>query len=196
FLNQNARLSFNPANPNNLSNIATKGLDALNSLTSANPLQALKQSEPLKQLDKFTQSNPLDSLNSLTQLNPLNSLNSLLSQGGSRTLYGVVTQFSQLSVSNDEARYQVVLSSQLAKLALSHNCAIFQNQSVISVVEEVLRGHGYTGIDYRLALKEQYPEREFITQWQESDLEFIQRLLADVGVYFRFETHGEHNCDV
>ncbi|MFQ0993059.1 type VI secretion system Vgr family protein, partial [Gilliamella apicola] len=174
----------------------TKGLDALNSLTSANPLQALKQSEPLKQLDKFTQSNPLDSLNSLTQLNPLNSLNSLLSQGGSRTLYGVVTQFSQLSVSNDEARYQVVLSSQLAKLSLSHNCAIFQNQSVISVVEEVLRGHGYTGIDYRLALKEQYPEREFITQWQESDLEFIQRLLADVGVYFRFETHGEHNCDV
>ncbi|PXV90066.1 type VI secretion system Vgr family protein [Gilliamella apicola] len=196
FLNQNACLSFNSANSNHLSDIATKGLDALNSLTSANPLQALKQSEPLKQLDKFTQSNPLDSLNSLTQLNPLNSLNSLLSQGGSRTFYGVITQFSQLSVSNDEARYQVVLSSQLAKLALSHNCAIFQNQSVISVVEEVLRGHGYTGIDYRLALKEQYPEREFITQWQESDLEFIQRLLADVGVYFRFETHGEHNCDV
>ena len=196
FLNQNARLSFNPANSGSLSDFATQGLNALNSLTSANPLDALKHSEPLKQLDKLKQSNPLDSLNSLTQFNPLNPLNSLLSQGGSRTLYGVVTQFSQLSVSNDEARYQVVLSSQLAKLALSHNCAIFQNQSVISVVEEVLRGHGYTGIDYRLALKEQYPEREFITQWQESDLEFIQRLLADVGVYFRFETHGEHNCDV
>ena len=196
FLNQNARLSFNPANSSSLSDFATQGLNALNSLTSSNPLDALKQSEPLKQLDKLKQSNPLDSLNSLTQFNPLNPLNSLLSQGGSRTLYGVITQFSQLSVSNDEARYQVVLSSQLAKLALSHNCAIFQNQSVISVVEEVLRGHGYTGIDYRLALKEQYPEREFITQWQESDLEFIQRLLADVGVYFRFETHGEHNCDV
>ncbi len=196
FLNQNARLSFNPANSSSLSDFATQGLNALNSLTSANPLDALKQSEPLKQLDKLKQSNPLDSLNSLTQFNPLNPLNSLLSQGSSRTLYGVITQFSQLSVSNDEARYQVVLSSQLAKLALSHNCAIFQNQSVISVVEEVLRGHGYTGIDYRLALKEQYPEREFITQWQESDLEFIQRLLADVGVYFRFETHGEHNCDV
>ncbi|OCF93256.1 hypothetical protein A9G17_09040 [Gilliamella sp. wkB7] len=196
FLNKNAHLSFNPANSGSLSDFATQGLNALNSLTSANPLDALKHSEPLKQLDKLKQSNPIDSLNSLTQFNPLNPLNSLLSQGSSRTLYGVITQFSQLSVSNDEARYQVVLSSQLAKLALSHNCAIFQNQSVISVVEEVLRGHGYTGIDYRLALKEQYPEREFITQWQESDLEFIQRLLADVGVYFRFETHGEHNCDV
>ncbi|MCX8591060.1 phage late control D family protein, partial [Gilliamella sp. B3804] len=39
-------------------------------------------------------------------------------------------------------------------------------------------------------------EREFITQWQESDLSFIQRLLADIGVWFRFETHAEHNCDV
>ncbi|OCG26633.1 hypothetical protein A9G45_03360 [Gilliamella sp. HK2] len=64
------------------------------------------------------------------------------------------------------------------------------------MVEEVLRSHGFTGIDYRLALKDSYPEREFITQWQESDLEFIQRLLADVGIWFRFETHAEHDCDV
>ena len=202
FLNQNAHLIFNPASLSNLSGLDNKGLKALNSLISATsldvlkPPESLKQPERLKQLDKFLPSNPLDSLNSLTQLNPLNLLNSLFSQGGSRTLYGVITQFSQLSVSKDEARYQVVLSSRLAKLALSHNCAIFQHQSVINVVEEVLRGHGYTGIDYRLALKEQYPEREFITQWQESDLEFIQRLLADVGVYFRFEAHGEHHCDV
>ena len=140
FLNQNGHLIFNSANPNNLSGFANKGLKALNSLTPTNALDALKPSEPLKQLDKFKQTNPLDSLNALTQLNPLNLLNSLLSQGGSRTLYGVITQFSQLSVSNDEARYQVVLSSQLAKLSLSHHCAIFQNQSVISVVEEVLRG--------------------------------------------------------
>ncbi|OCG71540.1 hypothetical protein A9G43_05570 [Gilliamella sp. Occ3-1] len=64
------------------------------------------------------------------------------------------------------------------------------------MVEEVLRSHSLTGIDYRLALKDRYPEREFITQWQESDLAFIQRLLADVGIWFRFETHVEHHCDV
>ncbi|AHN26507.1 VgrG protein [Gilliamella apicola] len=40
-------MCFNPANSNNLSDIANKGLDALNSLTSANLLQALKQSESL-----------------------------------------------------------------------------------------------------------------------------------------------------
>ncbi|MBI0035668.1 hypothetical protein H3S88_08315, partial [Gilliamella sp. B14448G11] len=42
FLNQNAHLSFNPANSGSLSDFATQGLNALNSLTSANPLDALK----------------------------------------------------------------------------------------------------------------------------------------------------------
>ncbi|WP_141673806.1 type VI secretion system Vgr family protein, partial [Gilliamella sp. Choc5-1] len=111
-------------------------------------------------------------------------------------LHGVVTAFSQLSVSKEQAHYQVVLSSRLALLAMKKQCAIFQNQSVVSVVESILRSHGFTGIDYRLELKDTYPSREFITQWQESDLEFIQRLLADVGIWFRFETHAEHNCDV
>ncbi|WP_141674693.1 type VI secretion system Vgr family protein, partial [Gilliamella sp. Fer1-1] len=126
----------------------------------------------------------------------IRSLSDLPAVTNKRTLYGVITEFSQLSVNKDEAHYQVVLSSCLARLAVGKNSAIFQNQSVVSVVEEVLRSHGFTGIDYRLALKDSYPEREFITQWQESDLEFIQRLLADVGIWFRFETHAEHDCDV
>ncbi|OCG16122.1 hypothetical protein A9G24_05025 [Gilliamella sp. App6-5] len=126
----------------------------------------------------------------------IRSLSDLPTLTNKRTLHGVITEFSQLSVNKEEAHYQVVLSSCLARLAIGQHNAIFQNQSVVSVVEEVLRSHGLTGIDYRLELKDSYPEREFITQWQESDLEFIQRLLADVGIWFRFETHAEHHCDV
>ncbi|MCX8664047.1 type VI secretion system tip protein VgrG [Gilliamella sp. B2840] len=113
-----------------------------------------------------------------------------------KTLHGIITQFSLLSINKDEARYQVTLEPRLALLANSYHCAIYQNQSVVAVVEEVLRNHHFIGIDYRFELKETYPEREFITQWQESDLTFIQRLLADVGIWFRFETHPEHYCDV
>ncbi|WP_245174486.1 phage late control D family protein, partial [Gilliamella intestini] len=110
-------------------------------------------------------------------------------------LWGI-TAFSQLSASKAQMHYQAILSSRLALLAMKKQCAIFQNQSVVSVVQLILSSHGFTGIDYRLELKDTYPSREFITQWQESDLEFIQRLLADVGIWFRFETHAEHNCDV
>lgn len=113
-----------------------------------------------------------------------------------RTIYGVITEFSQLSVNKEEACYQVVLQSRLALLDNDHYSAIYQNQSVVEVVKEILRRHDFTDINYRLALKETYPVREFITQWQESDLAFIQRLLADVGIWFRFEIHEQHHCDV
>lgn len=128
--------------------------------------------------------------------NAIRSLSDLPTESDSRAIYGIVTEFNQLSVNKDEAHYQVVLSPRLARLALNRNSAIYQNQSIVSVVEEVLRSHEFSGIDYRLELKDSYPAREFITQWEESDLEFIQRLLADVGIWFRFESHAEHNCDV
>ncbi|WP_392563619.1 type VI secretion system tip protein VgrG [Orbus wheelerorum] len=129
-------------------------------------------------------------------LQQVTQISSLDKPATNRTLYGVITEFSQLSVNKDEAHYRVVLQPRLALFASDHYSAIYQNQSVVSVVEEVLRRHGFTGVDYRLELKDSYPAREFITQWQESDLAFIQRLLADVGIWFRFESHSEHHCDV
>lgn len=113
-----------------------------------------------------------------------------------RLLHGVVSEFSQIAVNKEEAHYKIVLEPRLVLLNLNRYSAIYQNQSVIAVVEEVLRKHGFTGVDYRLELKEAYPAREFITQWQESDLTFIQRILADIGVWFRFESDAKHHCDV
>jgi type VI secretion system secreted protein VgrG len=113
-----------------------------------------------------------------------------------RTLHGVITEFSQLSVNKQQAQYKVILAPRLALLGLHRYSAIYQHQSVIAVVEQILRKHGFTGIDYRLELRNTYPMREFITQWQESDLEFIQRILADIGVWFCFETDSKHGCEV
>ncbi|XKM14298.1 type VI secretion system tip protein VgrG [Orbaceae bacterium ac157xtp] len=126
----------------------------------------------------------------------VNQISSLDVPQAPRTLYGVVTEFSQLSVNKDEALYRVTLQPRLALLANYTYSAIYQNQSVIAVVEEIVRRHGFTGVDYRLELNNSYPAREIITQWQESDLAFIQRILADVGVWFRFESHAKHGCDV
>lgn len=96
----------------------------------------------------------------------LTKISSLEKPTRPRTLYGVITEFSLLSVSKDEARYCVVLQPRLALFANDHVSAIYQNQSVVSVVEEILRRHGFTGVDYRLELKDSYPVRELITQWQ------------------------------
>lgn len=127
------------------------------------------------------------------QLNRISSLDIL---DKPKTLYGVITEFSLVSMSEDEAHYRVLLEPRVGLLANNHQSAIFQNKSVVDVVEEILRNHGFTGIDFRFVLNNTYPTREFITQWQESDLTFIKRLLADVGIWFYFETHPKHHCDV
>ncbi|OUC36316.1 type IV secretion protein Rhs [Enterobacter sp. J49] len=49
----------------------------------------------------------------------------------------------------------------------------------------MLRKHGLEGPDFEFRLERTYPPREIITQWRETDLEFIRRILSEVGIYWR-----------
>jgi type VI secretion system secreted protein VgrG len=51
----------------------------------------------------------------------------------------------------------------------------------------LLRKHGFTGSDFVFKLTREYQAFEYVTQFCESDLAFIQRLLAQEGIYFAFE---------
>lgn len=104
-----------------------------------------------------------------------------------KVVHGILTRLEWLSSSADQSHYRVTLESRLALLSRSRNCAIFQNQSVPDVVEQVLRYHGLEGADFEFRLERTYPPRELITQWRETDLQFIQRLLSEVGIWFRSE---------
>ncbi|MCG5608433.1 contractile injection system protein, VgrG/Pvc8 family [Klebsiella pneumoniae] len=62
----------------------------------------------------------------------------------------------------------------------------------------------YEGIDTRTGAQtktdektcENCPPRELITQWRETDLAFIQRILSEVGIYWRTEMDDERGLDV
>lgn len=113
-----------------------------------------------------------------------------------RTVFGVVGAFRRLSTSNDETRYALTLVPRISLLAHTKGSGIFLNQSVTEVVEQVLRKHGMEGADFEFRLSREYPVRELITQWRETDLEFIQRLLAEVGIFWRFEMDSRLEQDV
>ncbi|EOL9000795.1 type VI secretion system Vgr family protein [Cronobacter sakazakii] len=115
---------------------------------------------------------------------------------GRKTIYGVITRFAWLSTNADQSHYAVTLESRLALLSRTRRCAIFQNQSVPEVVEQVLRAHGLEGPDFKFRLSREYPYRDIITQWRETDLEFIQRILAEVGIWFRFAMNDATELDV
>ncbi len=104
-----------------------------------------------------------------------------------RTLHGVITGFKRLSGSADEARYEVTLEPRLALLGRGRQFRIYQHQSVPQIVESILRTrHDFEGQDFLFTLVREYPKREQVMQYGESDLAFISRLLAEVGIWYRF----------
>lgn len=113
-----------------------------------------------------------------------------------RTVFGVVQTFRRISTSKDEARYALTLVPRLAMLGHTHRSEIYLNQSVPEVVEQVLRSHGFEGPDFDFSLSREYLQRELITQWRETDLAFIQRLLAGVGIFWRFDMDARLGQDV
>ncbi len=70
----------------------------------------------------------------------------------------------------------------LWKLSKRQDLRIFQDKSVVDVVKEVLEGGGVKDVDVRLSGS--YSPRVYVTQYRESDLEFVLRLLSEEGIYF------------
>ncbi|WP_347911453.1 type VI secretion system tip protein VgrG [Pseudomonas grandcourensis] len=114
-----------------------------------------------------------------------------------RTLHGVIGGFKRLSASIDEARYEVTLQPRLALLARGRQYRIYQHRSVPEIVEHILRGrHDFRGQDFLFHLHREYPRREQVMQYGESDLAFIARLLAEVGIWYRFTSDERLSIDV
>ncbi len=111
-----------------------------------------------------------------------------------RQIPGVITEISRISSSADETLYEAVLEHPLALLNARYRSAIYQNVSVPELVKRILKEHHFEGYEINFDLLHwEYPQREMIVQWKESDLAFIQRLLSEVGIWFRFELHPDHD---
>ena len=113
-----------------------------------------------------------------------------------KNVHGIITGLEWLSHSADQSHYRVTLSSRLAQLSYTRQSAVYQNQSVPEVVEQVLRRYELEGADFEFRLEQTYPPRELITQWRETDLQFIQRILSEVGIYWRTEMDNIRELDV
>ncbi|WP_258179169.1 type VI secretion system tip protein VgrG, partial [Yersinia pseudotuberculosis] len=134
---------------------------------------------------------------SLTLAAPVAEAFGVTVQQTQRVIHGVVTGFKRLSASKDECRYELSLQPRLALLSRSHQNGIYQDMSVPQIVEKILRErHDMRGQDFVFTLAREYPRREQVMQYGEDDLTFISRLLADVGLWFRFTADPKLNIDV
>ncbi|TCV96844.1 DUF2345 domain-containing protein [Biostraticola tofi] len=114
-----------------------------------------------------------------------------------KVVHGVVTHFRRLTGSRDQVKYEIIIEPFLALLGNQFRThRFFVNKSVPEVVEEVLQEHGLQGWEYDFTLKADYPKREQINQYQENDLAFIERLLAEVGIFYFFTLQPDTQTEV
>lgn len=102
-----------------------------------------------------------------------------------RWFYGLVSTFRLVRVEERRAFYAVELRPWLWLLGLTTDCRIFQNLSVVEIVAEIFGKYPEARFEKRL--QGIYSPREYCVQIDETDLDFVQRLLEHEGIFYFFE---------
>ncbi|MGE0791090.1 MAG: type VI secretion system Vgr family protein [Sandaracinaceae bacterium] len=105
------------------------------------------------------------------------------------TYGGIVSSVQVVHHHQRTVRAALIVEPALAALRHGRDTRIFQDKSVPTVLEEVLTGalRPY-GREARVELMRSYPEREYTVQYQESDFDFVHRLMEEEGILYRFDT--------
>lgn len=114
-----------------------------------------------------------------------------------KVVHGIVTGFQRLSGSVDEALYQITLEPFFSLLGnQKRSWRFFLNLSVPEIVEQILREHNFKGWEFEFRLKQTYPKRAQVNQANESDRAFIERLLAEVGIFYTFTLQPDTQTEI
>jgi type VI secretion system VgrG family protein len=97
---------------------------------------------------------------------------------------GIVTEFLQKGQIGDGYSYEMILEPHFAQLKHQEQTEVFLNQSIPDVVESQLK---HSHIKFRSELSQDYSQRPFMCQFQETDFNFISRWLEHEGIYYYFE---------
>jgi type VI secretion system secreted protein VgrG len=97
---------------------------------------------------------------------------------------GIITQFTFVDRSTDYCRYRAMLVPRLWLLTLTVRSRIFQQMSVLDIIRRILDEAGLS--NYYTVNCGTCPQREFVMQYDESDLNFINRLMEESGIWYFF----------
>ena len=109
---------------------------------------------------------------------------------GTREINALITEAALWGEEGRHVQYRLVLRPWLHLASLSTDCKIFQNKTVVEILDELLADYSFS-VDKRLV--ETYPARDYQTQYNESDFAFFERLCQEWGINYFFEhSDGKH----
>ena len=106
---------------------------------------------------------------------------------GVREINGLITDARFIGESSRHALYEIRLSPWLHLATLTTDCKVFQDQTPVEIIESVLADYPFSA---EKRLIETYPQRDYTVQYNETDFEFITRLMQEWGINYHFEHSG------
>ncbi len=112
-----------------------------------------------------------------------------MQKGAARSWDGVAARIEHVATGeNGLCTYEIVIVPRLWLLSQRRNYRVFQDMSELDIVLAVF---GEWDIEPRLDLDAaSYKKRRYRTQYAESDLQFVSRMLEDAGISYFFEDAG------
>lgn len=98
-------------------------------------------------------------------------------------VHGIISSIEQAGRHLDAVQYRAVLMPKLWLLSLSFNSRIFQDTTVPDMVKKICDD---AGVKCDIDKLSGYKTREYIVQYEESDLDFVHRWLEHEGIYYYF----------
>ena len=124
-----------------------------------------------------------------------------LTKGEPRLVNGVVSRFRQSikpDASEDETGITAFYWAEVVPwtwfLTRRQDCRIFQNKSVPDIVKAVFGDLGFKDFDFRLNAT--YDPLVNCVQYQETDFNFVSRLLESAGIFYFFEHEARRHVMV
>ncbi len=109
---------------------------------------------------------------------------------GVRHFNGLCTRFASGGREGEHITYSAKLRPWLWIASRNSDCRIFQFMTVPDIIDQVLRPYGKP----RRKLSKTYRKWDYCVQYQETDLNFVMRLMEHEGIYFYFEhSAGTHD---
>lgn len=112
-----------------------------------------------------------------------------------RPFSGYITAFENLGADGGYGYYHLTVEPWLTYLGYRRDSYVFHDMTLVEIVESVFADYLDTGSinplwRWDLADASVYRQRSTCTQYRETDLAFIERLLAEEGLYYWFEHKG------
>ncbi len=112
-----------------------------------------------------------------------------LPDGSDRQIHGFCRRFAQHGRDEDLTSYEAVIVPWIWFLSLNRDLKIFQQKTVLEILEEVFGK--YEQADFENLCVESYQPREYCVQYRESDLDFVSRLMEEEGIFYFFRHSKE-----